>query len=133
MIVVDSSALVAILEEEPEHSRFKAAIQAAPRRMVSSVTVYETGIVMLRRRGAGALADVDELIDVFGFEIVPFDRALVAAALAAYARFGRGIDPKARLNMGDCASYALATMIGAPLLFKGADFTHTDVAPALAD
>lgn len=100
--------------------------------MLSSVTVYETGIVMLRRRGGAALADVNELIDAFGFEIVAFDRVLVAAALAAYARFGRGIDPKARLNLGDCASYALAMTLGAPLLFKGEDFSHTDIVPAVA-
>lgn len=128
MIVVDSSALVAILEEEAEHRHFKALIAQSPRRVVSSVTVYETGIVLLRRRGPEGLADVAELIEAFDFEVVPFDRALCDAALAAYARYGKGIDPKARLNLGDCVAYALARSLAAPLLFKGDDFVHTDIA-----
>jgi ribonuclease VapC len=131
VIVVDSSALIAILEEEPEHRQFKAAIESARRRIVSSVSIYETSIVLLRRRGPEGLADVSELIDAFDFEVVPFDRSSSEAALAAYARFGKGIDPKARLNMGDCASYALAMTIRAPLLFKGDDFVHTDIVPCL--
>jgi ribonuclease VapC len=127
VIVVDSSALVAILEEEPEHREFKSIIEAAPRRVVSSVTVYETGIVLLRRRGPDGLDDVSALIDAFDFEIVAFDRSFSDAALKAYARFGKGIDPKAQLNMGDCVSYALVKSLDAPLLFKGNDFTTTDI------
>jgi len=70
VIVVDSSALVAILEEEPEHRAFKAIIEAAPRRVVSSISVYETGITLLRRRGPEGLDDVAALIEAFDFEIV---------------------------------------------------------------
>ena len=127
MIVVDSSALVAILEEEPEHREFKAIIEAAPRRVVSSVTVDETGIVLLRRRGPDGIDDVSALVDAFDFEVVAFDRSFSDAALEAYTRFGKGVDPRARLNMGDCASYALAKSLDAPLLFKGEDFTATDI------
>jgi ribonuclease VapC len=83
VIVVDSSALVAILEEEPEHRDFKAIIEAAPRRVVSSVSLYETGIVLLRRRGPDGLGDVSSLIDAFDFEVVAFDRSFSDAALKA--------------------------------------------------
>lgn len=127
MIVVDSSALVAILEEKPEHQQFKAALSAAPRRVVSAVTLYETGIVLLHRRGANGPADVRELIEAFDFEVLPFDQALGEAALEAYARYGKGIDPTARLNLGDCVAYALAKALNAPLLFKGGDFAAADI------
>jgi ribonuclease VapC len=127
VIVVDSSALVAILEEEPEHRAFKSIIEASPRRVVSSVTVYETGIVLLRRRGPDGLDDVSALLEAFDFEVVAFDRSFSDAALEAYTRFGKGIDSKAQLNMGDCAAYALAKSLDAPLLFKGKDFDATDI------
>lgn len=127
MIVVDSSALVAILEEEPERDHFAEALQAASRRLVSTITLYETGIVLLRRRGLSGVVALHNLADALHLEVVPFDRSQSETALAAYARFGKGIDPDARLNMGDCASYALAMSLGAPLLYKGDDFVHTDV------
>ena len=132
VIVVDSSALVAILEEEPEHRQFKAAISAAPRRVVSSVTLYETGIVLLHRRGPNGPADARELIEAFDFEVLPFDQLLCEASLQAYARFVKGIDPKARLNLGDCVAYALAKALNAPLLFKGGDFAATDITPCVS-
>lgn len=131
MIVVDSSALVAILEEEPEHLQFKAVISASTRRVISSVTLYESGIVLLRRRGPDGVTDVHDLIEEFDFEVVPFDRSHGAAALEAYARYGKGIDPKARLNMGDCVVYAPAKALQAPLLYKGNDFAATDITPCL--
>lgn len=126
MIVADSSALIAILEEEPEHLAFKEALRAADRRAISAVSVYETRIVILRRRGPDGLKDVAELVDAFGFEVVPFDAAQAEAASEAYARYGKSFDARAKLNMGDCATYALAKSMAAPLLFKGDDFTHTD-------
>ena len=131
MIVIDSSALVAILEEEPEHQTFKAIISTASRRVVSAVTLYETGIVLLRKHGPEGLADLSEFIEAFDFEIVPFNWSLGEAALQAYARFGKGIDPKARLNLGDCVAYALAKAVGVPLLFKGNDFVATDIKSAI--
>ena len=128
--MVDSSALVAILEEEPEHRQFKAILEAAPRRIVSSVTLYEVGIVLLRRRGPGGIDDVRALINAFDFEVIAFDRSLSEAALEAYSRFGKGINPKTQLNLGDCASYVLAKSLGSPLLYKGEDFAGTDVVAA---
>lgn len=130
MIVVDSSALVAILEEEPEAEHFLSILQEAGRRVASAVTVYETGIVLGRRRGWEIVAELNALVDLLGIEIVPFSAAQIMAALDAYSRYGKGVDPKARLNLGDCVAYALAKSMNAPLLFKGEDFASTDVQAA---
>jgi ribonuclease VapC len=130
MIVVDSSALIAILTREPEHQTFLEMLDRMERRLLSAVTYYETGIVMRMRVGPGGIDDLDDLIQGLSAEIVPFDQEQAAAALAAYSRYGKGIDP-ARLNLGDCASYALAKTLGAPLLFKGEDFAATDVTIAV--
>jgi ribonuclease VapC len=127
VIVVDSSALVAILENEPEAEPFTAILREAPRRLMSALNVYETSLVIGTRRGRGRAARVMELLDELGVEIVPFAEPQITRALEAYLRYGKGIDPKARLNMGDCAAYALATGMGASLLFKGNDFAATDV------
>ena len=128
MIVVDSSALVAILEQEPDADRFLQILRDEPRRLVSAVTVYETGIVIGARRGWDTVTNVMALLDALGVEIVPFAEPYVSAALDAYRRYGKGVHPKARLNLGDCAAYALARSLNAPLLFKGGDFAETDVA-----
>jgi ribonuclease VapC len=128
MIVVDSSALVAILEEESEAEVFLRLVRESPRRLVSAVTVYETGIVIALRRGPEGVVDVFALIDELGLEIVPFAEPQISAALAAYRRYGKGINSKAQLNLGDCVAYALAMSTNAPLLFKGSDFPQTDVA-----
>jgi len=128
MIVVDSSALVAILEQEPDADRFLQILRDEPRRLVSAVTVYETGIVIGARRGWDTVTNVMALLDALGVEIVPFAEPYVSAALDAYRRYGKGVHPKARLNLGDCAAYALAKSLNAPLLFKGSDFAETDVA-----
>jgi ribonuclease VapC len=130
MIVVDTSALIAILTREPEHQRFLDLLDAVERRLLSAVTFYEAGIVMLARAGAGGLDDLHDFLQEISAEIVPFDEVQASAALAAYSRYGKGIDPKARLNLGDCASYALAKDLNAALLFKGNDFAATDVAVA---
>jgi len=127
MIVVDSSALVAILESEPEAERFVTILRDAPRRLVSAVTVYETAIVIGTRRGRERAGRVMELLEEMGIETVPFAEPHISRALDAYLRYGKGIDPKARLNLGDCVAYALAKILNAPLLFKGRDFSETDV------
>jgi ribonuclease VapC len=127
MIVVDSSALIAILEEEPEAERFLTLLRDTTRRIASAVTVYETGVVMGTRRGRKSEAELMALIEQLGIEIVPFAEPQIAAALEAYGRYGKGIHPKARLNLGDCVAYALAKTMNAPLLFKGNDFAATDV------
>lgn len=127
MIVVDSSALVAISENEPEALQFVNVLREAPRRFVSAVNVYETGIVIGTRRGRERIVRLTDFIDEISIEIVPFVEPHILGALDAYMRYGKGIDPKARLNLGDCAAYALAKALNAPLLFKGEDFAATDV------
>ncbi len=131
MIVVDSSALVAILEEEPEADTFLAVISEAPRRFASAISVYETGIVISARRGEDSASAVAELLDELGIETIPFAEPYITASVAAYSRYGKGIHSKARLNLGDCAAYALAHGMNLPLLFKGQDFSETDIVASL--
>src|ERR1700691_887322 len=128
MIVGDSSALIAILEHESDAALFAAAIQKADRLLVSAVNVHETGIVLRARHGVAAANRMWRFLQVENdFEIIPFDETQAREALAAFDRYGKGIDPKARLNLAGCAAYALAKTTNSPLLFKGDDFTHTDV------
>ena len=128
MIVVDSSALIAILEREEDAIVYARAIEVADRLYVSAVNVHETGVVLFARRGSAA---VDRLWRFLlfdnDFEIVAFDEDQARAALHAFETYGKGVHPKARLNLADCAAYALAKTLGLPLLFKGADFSETDI------
>jgi ribonuclease VapC len=126
MIVVDSSALVAILEKEPETERFLQILRDHLPRFAGAVTVYETGVVIGNRRGFESTADVMTLVAELGIDIIPFAEQHISVALEAY-RYGKGIHPKAKLNFGDCAAYALAKSMDAPLLFKGNDFSETDI------
>jgi len=132
MIVVDSTALIAIFEAEPDAATFATAIKNADQLLISAINVYETGIVTRARRGATAAAQMWRFLQIDNdFEIIAFDEAQAHAALSAFHRYGKGIDPKARLNLADCAAYALAKTMNAPLLFKGNDFTGTDIKPVL--
>jgi ribonuclease VapC len=85
---------------------------------------------MFARRGVNGLYDLEDLLSLIKAEIISHDLNLAALSLEAFRRYGKGIDPKARLNFGDCAAYALAKAMNAPLLFKGDDFTETDIKPA---
>ncbi|MFA5963512.1 MAG: type II toxin-antitoxin system VapC family toxin [Sphingomonas sp.] len=128
MIVVDSSALVAIFEHEPDAEVYARAILHADRLLISAVNVHETGMVLRARRGPTAERYLWRfLLEENDFEIVPFDEAQVRAALAAFGHYGKGINASAKLNLADCAAYALAKSTGSPLLFKGDDFAATDV------
>lgn len=127
MTVVDSSALIAILFEEPEKQAFENIIAGADRCVMSAVNAHETATVLRLRHGKAAVEKFWQLLTDSEIEVVPFDEAQVRLAAVAYDRYGKGIDPKARLNLSDCASYALAKTMNAPLLFKGDDFTHTDL------
>ena len=128
MIIVDSSALIAIFEKEPDASVYAAAIQQANRLLVSAVNVHETGIVLRARHGALALDRMWRFLQSDNdFEIVPFDETQAREAIAAFERYGKKMDPKAKLNLADCAAYALAKTMNAPLLFKGDDFIETDI------
>ena len=126
-MVIDTSALVAILEDEPERRQFNECIEAEPTRLISAATVLEAGIVMEARRGEAAGLELDLLLKRARFEVVPVDAEQVETAREAFRRYGRGRHP-AGLNFGDCFSYALAQVLGEPLLFKGEDFSRTDVA-----
>jgi ribonuclease VapC len=126
-MVVDTSAIVAILSDEPERRAFIQAIVAAPVRLISAATLLEAGIVVEARRGEHAGRLLDLLLHRARFEIVAVDSEQVDIARAAFRRYGKGRDP-AGLNFGDCFSYALAKARGEPLLFKGNDFGRTDVA-----
>src|ERR1700679_2951770 len=100
MIVVDSSALIAILEQEPDAAAFAAAIQQADRLLISAVNVHETGIVLRARHGTAAADRLWRFLQIENdFEIIPFDEAQAREALAAFDHYGKGIDPKARLNL----------------------------------
>ena len=131
MIVIDTSALIAILDHEPERTAFYEAIVAADRRLVSAVAYQEAGHVLYARRGVNGLYDLEDLLALIKAEIIPHDIHLAALALEAFRRYGKGIDPKAKLNFCDCAVYALAKAMRAPLLFKGKDFTETDIEACL--
>lgn len=130
MIVVDTSALIAVFEDEPERQQFSSIIANADRRLVSTVTLLGAGMVARGRRGAVGLAAMQAIIEQAEIEVVPFESGHLALALDAFERYGKGLNPAARLNLGDCCSYALAKSLGAPLLFKGNDFVHTDIVAA---
>jgi ribonuclease VapC len=125
-MVIDTSALVAILRREPERRVFLEAIEAADARLMSVATFVEIAIVIEARHGAEGLRDLDHFIGRAGIELVPVDAEHGKLACSAFTRFGKGRH-RAGLNYGDCFSYALATATGEPLLCKGDDFVHTDV------
>nr|WP_147028479.1 type II toxin-antitoxin system VapC family toxin [Methylobacterium oxalidis] len=126
-MVVDTSAFVAILAEEPEATIFSELLSLAGRRVMSAGTYLECAIVAAGRFGGGV--DLDRWLERRSIEVLPVDHALARRAADAFARYGKGRHPAA-LNFGDCFAYALATALDAPLLFKGEDFARTDVARA---
>lgn len=132
MIVVDTSALIAILNSEPERAEFIDVIVSADNALLPATCLLEVTAVALRFGEKIARAGVPGLIDVLGLEIAIIDTHCAQLACSAYLRFGKGRGHRAQLNQMDCFSYALAQMFDAPLLFKGQDFLHTDVRQALA-
>lgn len=125
-MVIDTSALVAILYDEAERAPFAEAIAGDPRRLVSAASVLETSIVVESQRGEPAGRELDLLIRRIKATVVEVDEDQIELARAAWRRYGKGRHP-AGLNFGDCFSYALARHEGEPLLFKGSDFSQTDV------
>jgi ribonuclease VapC len=125
-MVLDTSALLAILGDEPEAPRYEAAIERDPVRLVSAATLLEAAIVVESRWGPAGGRELDLLIHKAGVEVVPVDAEQVEVARQAYRDLGRGHHP-AGLNYGDCFTYALARVSGEPLLFKGDDFARTDL------
>jgi ribonuclease VapC len=129
VIVVDTSALLAILLGEPEMTTFRDILAEAQRKFVSSVSLLETGIVITDRRGAAGVTALKDFVEQAEIEIIAFDHLQYELAIPAFQTFGKGRHV-ARLNICDCASYALAKSIGIPLLFKGNDFSATDIVDA---
>jgi ribonuclease VapC len=129
-IVADTSAIVAILRNEPEKDRFVDTILAASPCFISAVSLQELGMVVAGRHGdARTWEPLDALIARLGLEVVAHDASLARIAREAFLRFGKGRHP-ARLNFGDCASYALAKANNLALLFKGDEFAKTDIGMA---
>ena len=126
-MVIDSSALVALLLAEPETEVFVTAIAAAGERLLSTASYLETAIVMTARAGPQARERLDTLIASLSVALVPFTPEQARLAVSAFQRYGRGAGHPASLNYGDCFTYALAKLTGEPILFKGNDFSHTDL------
>ena len=122
-MILDSSAIIAILKREPERERFLRLIDAVDQVGVSVASVMEASMVL----GLPRQPILDEFLSDVGAELVAIDRPQLSIAREAHNRFGRGSGSRAKLNFGDCFSYALAMATGRPLLFKGNDFVHTDV------
>ncbi len=127
-MIVDSSALVAVVLGEDDANRFLSAMTGYV--AVSAASLVETTMVVESRQGPDATRDLSLLLDGVHAEIVPVDHAQAIAAAAAWRRFGKGRHPAA-LNYGDTFAYALAQVRGEPLLFKGDDFGQTDIASVL--
>lgn len=125
-MVIDTSAIVAILRMEPEAARLAQAIEADPNRLISAATVIEAGLVIESRYNAAGGREFDLLLAKAGLSVEAVTAEHVDVAREAWRRFGKGRHT-AGLNFGDCFSYALARVSGEPLLFKGDDFSHTDV------
>ena len=129
-MVLDTSALLVLLLDEPEAEAYRAVLEEEETRLVSAATLLETGIVIEARKGEAGGRELDLLIHKAGIDVVPVDAEQVAEARRAYRRFGRGRHA-AGLNLGNVFAYALARTSGEALLFKGDDFSKTDVGRVL--
>ncbi len=125
-MVIDTSALTAIFFHEAERDKFQAAILATNKRLISSATVLEAGIVIEGRRGGSAGRELDLFVVRANFKIVAVDAEQADLARSAWRRYGKGRHAAA-LNYGDCFVYALAKSSGEPILAKGEDFQRTDI------
>jgi ribonuclease VapC len=128
-MVIDTSAILAWLKEEPERARIVAALEAYSARRVSAVSLLEAQIVVRGREHPAMLQTLHRFLEEIDAIVTPFDEPQSRLAADAFERYGKGLGHPARLNMGDCAVYALAKSLNEPLLFVGNDFTHTDVEP----
>ncbi len=129
-MVLDTSALLVLLLDEPEAEAYRAVLEDDATRLVSAATLLEAGIVVEARKGEAGGRELDLLIHKAEIDVVPVDAEQVVEARRAYRRFGRGRHA-AGLNLGDVFAYALARTAGEPLLFKGDDFSKTDVGRVL--
>src|SRR5215203_5815858 len=125
-MVIDSSALIAVLRNEPEGDAFRRSILRAEVRLLSAVSKLEASILAIGLGDPAGALDLDDLLRELTVVVVPFDEHHADIARDAFTRYGKGRHP-AGLNFGDCAAYALAMAEAEPLLFKGTDFGATDV------
>lgn len=125
-MVIDTSAVLAILQGEPERRRFVEAIEAADAARMSVASFVESSIVIESRYGAEGLRDLDRFLSRARIELIPVEAEQGQLARSAFSRFGKGRH-RAGLNFGDCFAYAAAMALGEPLLSKGDDFIHTDL------
>jgi ribonuclease VapC len=128
-MVIDTSAILAWLKEEPERSRIVAALEAHSTRRVSAVSLLEAQIVVRGREHPALLDKLQRFLEEIDASVAPFDEPQARLAADAFQRYGKGQGHPAQLNMGDCAVYALAKSVNEPLLFVGNDFAQTDVEP----
>ena len=126
-MIIDTSALIAILRAEPDAAVYAQAIEQSSRRLLSAASFVETAVVIDGSRDPVASRRLDDLLREAAIVIEPVTEAQARIAREAYRDFGRGSGHPAQLNFGDCFAYALARASGDALLFKGRDFTHTDV------
>jgi ribonuclease VapC len=131
-VIVDSSAIVAIVAGESSGPRYAETIIGAPSATISAANFLEVAIVIDNRNDPVIRARFDEVVDQLGLVIVPVTVEQVQLARQAHRDYGRGSGHRAQLNFGDCFAYALAKSTGEPLLFRGDDFSHTDLRSALA-
>lgn len=129
-MVIDTSALLAILQREPESRVFNEAIEAAASRMLSAGNFVEVSIVVEATTGAAGIRELDHFLETARIEVVDVDGRQAVEARRAFQLYGKGRH-RAGLNFGDCFAYALAKIRAQPLLYKGGDFSATDVNPAV--
>jgi len=127
-MVIDTSAVLAWLKQEPERGRIVAALEAHPICRISAVSVLEAHIVVRAREHPAMLGKLERFLEEIGAVVMPFDAQQARLADVAFQRYGKGQGHPAQLNLGDCAVYALAEAVGEPLLFVGDDFSRTDIA-----
>jgi ribonuclease VapC len=130
-MIVDTSALIAILKNEPDAEAFAEAIEAAKAVRISAASYLESNIVVGRCKDPILTARLEEILENPGLQIEPVTAVQAKIAWEAYRDYGKGSGHPANLNFGDCFSYALAREKREPLLYKGDDFVHTDLRPAL--
>jgi ribonuclease VapC len=129
-MVVDTSALIAILFGEPETESFVQALADDPKKMISAFNALESAIVIEAKKGEAGGRELDLLLHRARIEIVALNVDQVEIALTTWRKYGKGNHP-AGLNIGDCCAYALAKYSGEPLLFKGKDFSQIDIRPVI--
>jgi ribonuclease VapC len=130
-MIVDTSAVIAILRDEPDADSFADAIEGAGIRRISAVNYVEAAAVIEGSRDPVAIRKFDDFLREAAFKVEPVSLEQARIAREAYRDFGKGTGHPAKLNFGDCFSYALAKVMNEPILFKGQDFTHTDLTSVL--